>query len=85
MDRRDAVAEVEIRCFPDRDDGFRTDVQEAIARSRGTDHSGQSLLEVVRHDLKGRYPAVDIRERDRLAEVGEHSDHWYVYRDGRIA
>src|SRR4051794_38941115 len=83
-DRRD-TRPLELRCFPDRDEEFRADVQAAIARSRATINDGRRLMEAVRGDLAARYPAIVIRERDELAELGSGDNRWDVYRDGRIA
>ena len=83
MTDRSVTSLPEIRCFPDRDPDFQADVQAAIARSLPRINEGQRLIEVVRRDLAARYPSIVIRERETLAEIGTHYEHWYIYRDGR--
>jgi hypothetical protein len=85
MDQPTVDRPIHVRCFPDRDEAFRSDVQAAVARSRLLITDGRRLLDTVRQDLAGRYPAVVIHRRDELAELGPDDELWYVYRDGRIA
>ena len=85
MTTRRPPSQPDIRCYPDVDREFHGDVVDAITHSRETLSQGERLIERVRTELRSRYPAVVIHERDPLAEVGEHRDHWYVFRDGKIA
>lgn len=78
--------DVDLRCYPARDELFRLDVQRAIASSRGSINAGQRLIDAVRADLASRYPSIVVRERDALAAPDEDgAERWYVFRDGRIA
>ena len=69
---------IELVLFPDGDEELRQAVPNALA---GTSGSTRDRVEAA---LRGRYPALVVRERETLAELGPQTPTWYVFRDGPL-
>ena len=70
-----AASRLTLLLFPRDDDQFSALV-ESLA---GTDGTAPDQLE---RQLRAFYPRAVVHRRDRLGELDQSAESWYVYRDG---